>query len=81
MTFKISTWDPEKPLPRYADRATIAAIISHFHFPVSARTIETWPLQARRPNRAVILSVEEAMAYAQEKLDRSITYQQGGDWL
>jgi len=41
MTFKKANWEPDKPLPRFADRKTTADIISHFYFPVSPRTIET----------------------------------------
>ena len=76
MTFKTSNWEPEKPLPRFADRKTTAEIISHFYFPVSPRTIETWPLKVRRPNRAAVLEVAEAMSFAEKKLG-CLTYKQG----
>ena len=34
MSFKTSNWAPEQPLPKYADRKTLAAIITHYCFPV-----------------------------------------------
>jgi len=81
MTFKTSNWEPDKPLPRFADRKTTADIISHFYFPVSPRTIETWPLKVRRPNRAAVLEVAEAMSFAEKKLENAVTYKQGGSWI
>lgn len=80
MTFKTSTWEPDKPLPRFADRKTTADIISHFYFPISPRTIETWPLKVRRPNRAAVLEVTEAMSLAERKLENAVVYKQGEDW-
>ena len=81
MTFKKANWEPDKPLPRFADRKTTADIISHFYFPVSPRTIETWSLKVRRPNRAAVLEVAEAMALAEQKLENAVTYKQGGSWI
>ena len=81
MTFKKAKWEPDKPLPRFADRKTTADIISHFYFPVSPRTIETWSLKVRRPNRAAVLEVAEAMALAEQKLENAVTYKQGGSWI
>ena len=81
MTFKKANWEPDKPLPRFADRKATADIISHFYFPVSSRTIETWPLKVRRPNRAAVLEVAEAMALAEQKLENAVTYKQGGSWI
>ena len=78
MTFKTTTWEPDQPLPRYADRKTIAAIITHSFFPVSHRTIQTWPLTVRRPNRAAIYDVAEAMEFAERKFDGAVSYKQGG---
>ena len=49
-----TAWQPEQPLPQYADKATAAAIITHHFFPISPRTLERWPLTVRRPNKATI---------------------------
>ena len=77
MSFKTSNWAPEEPLPNFADRKTLAAIITHHYFPVSHRTIQNWPLTVRRPNRAAVFEVAEAMEYAKAKLERSPCYIQG----
>jgi hypothetical protein len=77
MKSKTTTWQPEQPLPRYADRKTLAAIITHNFFPISHRTLQTWPLTVRRPNRAAIYEVAEALALAEQKFDGAISYKQG----
>jgi|TARA_R110000764_G_scaffold118140_1_gene205582 hypothetical protein len=76
MSYKMSLWNPEFPLPKHADRKTLAAIITHHFFPISHRTLQTWPLTVRRPNRASIYNVEEAMAYAESKLSSAYSYKQ-----
>ena len=78
MTLKTSTWQPEQPLPRYADRKTLAAIITHNFFPISHRTLQTWPLTVRRPNLAAVYEVAEALEVAEQKLEGAIAYKQGG---
>ena len=79
MSERQPTWQPEQPLPRFADRKTLAAIITHKFFPVSHRTLQTWPLTVRRPNRSAIYEVTEALAYAEQKLEGAAPYQQGED--
>ena len=54
------TWKPNQPIPKHANRKTLAAIITYHFFPVSHRTIQTWPLIVSRPNRAAIYEVAEA---------------------
>ena len=78
MSFTESFWAPEQPLlSRIAKR--LAAIITHYCFPISHRTLQTWPLTVRRPNRAAVYDVGEALEYAQSKLDKSVCYKQG-EW-
>jgi len=79
MSFTESFWAPEQPLPKYADRKTLAAIITHHCLPISHRTLQTWPLTVRRPNRAAVYDVGEALECAQSKLDKSVCYKQG-EW-
>ena len=78
MPLNTSTWQPEQPLPRYADRKTLAAIITHNFFPISHRTLQTWPLTVRRPNRAAVYEVAEALEFAEQKMEGAISYKQGG---
>ena len=80
MSFKTSHWEPDLPLPRNADRKTLAAIISHHFFPISHRTLQTWPFTVRRRIRAAVYDVQEAMDFAQAKLDNAVTYKQAEDW-
>jgi len=80
MSFKTAHWEPDLQLPRNADRKTLAAIISHHFFPISHRTLQTWPLTVRLPNRAAVYDVQEAMDFAQSKLDNAVTYKQAEDW-
>ena len=80
MPFKNSHWEPDLPLPKNADRKTLAAIITHHFFPISHRTLQTWSLTVRRPNRAAVYNVEEAMAYAELKLQTATTYKQAADY-
>ena len=77
MHTKIKHWKPDQPLPKYADRDTCASIVSHFHFPVMPRTIATWPLVARRPNRCVVYEVSEVLEIAKQKFNQATAYKQG----
>ena len=58
---KTPAWQPEQPLPTYADKATAAAIITHHFFPISPRTLERWPLTVRRPNKATIYDLRSTI--------------------
>ena len=71
-------WQPGQPLPHNADRKTLAAIITHTCFPISHRTIERWPLTARKPNKAVVYNVKEALQYAESQLASAYAYKQAG---
>jgi hypothetical protein len=75
-----SHWNPTQPLPKHADKATAAAIITDHYFPISPRTLERWPLTVRRPNKAVIYDVAELMAMAEERLDGAYAYKQSEGW-
>ena len=65
-------------LPEYADRNTLARIISARFFPVTARTIRTWPLTVSHPNKKAVHPVAEALEYAERKLKSSPSYKQEG---
>ena len=80
MSVKTTQWVPEQPLPYFADRNTLAAIISHHYFPIRPRTLEKWPLIVRRPNRATIYNVQEAMELAKAKFESAIVYKQAEDF-
>ena len=76
MNAKNKHWHDDKALPKFADRETCAAIVSHFFFPVKPRTLATWPLVARRPNRCVVYEVSELMAYAEKRFNEAYSYKQ-----
>lgn len=65
-------------LPEYADRATLAEIISKRLFPVTARTIRSWPLNVKHPNKKAVHNVREALDFAAKKLASSPGYKQQG---
>lgn len=77
MTAKNKHWNDDQALPKFADRETCAAIVSHYFFPIKPRTIATWPLVARRPNRNVVYDVNEVLEFAKYKFNQSPTYKQG----
>lgn len=64
-------------LPTFADRETCAAIVTAKFFPVTARTIATWPLTVRHPNKKAIHEVAEVLATAKRKFDEAPVYKQG----
>lgn len=66
-------------LPEYADRHTLAAMITKRYFPVTARTIRTWPLTVSHPNKKAVHPVAEALAYAEHKLKSAPSYKQEGN--
>ena len=80
MTFETSNWKPDEPLPTNVDRKTAAKVVTHFVFPVSPRTIASWPLVVKRPNRSAIYNTQELIEYAEKKLANSISYKQSEDW-
>ena len=74
-------WSPDQPLPRYADRKTMVAIITHRFFPISPRTPERWPLTARKPNKSVVYDLKEGLEYADQQLNKAYAYKQTGGVL
>ena len=69
-------WHPDQPLPKYADKATAEAIVTHLFFPISPRTLEKWPLVVRRPNKAAIFEVAELLRHAEQKFEAAPPYKQ-----
>ncbi len=65
-------------LPEYADRQTLAAIITKRLFPVTARTIRTWSLTVYRPNKKAVHNVAELLEFAESKLKSAPSYKQEG---
>lgn len=54
--------------PRFADRRGLALIITRECFPISPRTLETWPLTWRHVNGKAVAEVAEALAVAEARL-------------
>lgn len=69
-------WEPTDPLPEYADRATMAKIITANYFPISPRTFESWPLRAYRPSRHVVYKVADVVELAKVRIEDGPTYRQ-----
>ncbi len=58
----------DSPLPLRVDRRRGASIITERFFPVSYRTLETWPVTWRRVNGRCTCDTRELLAVAEEKL-------------
>jgi hypothetical protein len=76
-----TSWTPDQPRPRNADRKTLAAIITHELFPISPRTIERWPLVVRKVNGRAICKTSEAIAMAEAKMAGARSYKLGAGRL
>jgi hypothetical protein len=72
-----ATWSPPDPHPRHADRRNLAAIITHEVGPVSARSLEKWPLVGRRFNGRTVYPVEDALKLARDRLAMSLPRKTG----
>ena len=64
------TWQPGQPLPKRANRPTLAVILTHAGFPThSPRAFERWPLRTWHfHGREAVHDVQEALAVAATKL-------------
>ena len=72
----VVTWRPGLPLPEFANRETLAAIIGATLFPVAARTISRWPLVVRRVNGHAVFKVDDALIHARALIDGAPAYRQ-----
>ena len=61
--------DANPALPCRVDRRAAAELVTRLLFPVSHRTIEAWPLNARLVNGKAIIETVELLDYARAKLD------------
>lgn len=56
-------------LPRRVNRRIGAALVTHYFFPVSRRTLEAWPLEWRRVNGQATCKTAELFDQAEAKLN------------
>jgi hypothetical protein len=63
--------------PRRVNRRAAAALVTHHLFPVSHRTLESWPLTWRRVNGKALVETAELLAFAQSKLDAAAPIRSG----
>lgn len=56
-------------LPVRIDRQNGAALIRQYFFPVSARTLERWPVTWRRVNGRALVKTDELISEAQRRVD------------
>ena len=57
------------PLPARVDRRRGAELITEKFFPISARTLEVWPVTWRHVNGRATCDTHELLAVAKEKLE------------
>jgi hypothetical protein len=64
------TWQPGQPLPKRANRPTLAVILTANGYPThSPRAFERWPLTTWTfHGKEAVHDVEEALAVAEKKL-------------
>lgn len=60
-------------LPRRVDRRCGAALVTQHYFPVSSRSLETWPLDWVQVNSKATCATTELFEVAQAKLDAALT--------
>ena len=60
-------------LPARLDRRTAAKVITCYFFPVSHRTLETWPIRWRIVNGRALAETEEILAFAAKKLADAVS--------
>lgn len=60
-------------LPARLDRRMAAKIITRHFFPVSHRTLETWPIHWRLVNGKALAETEEILAFAAQKLANAVS--------
>lgn len=58
-------------IPARLGRAAAAALVTHHFFPVSARTLERWPVKVRRVNGKALIETVDLIAVAKAKLDNA----------
>lgn len=61
--------DPERMPIRYGDRHQLAEIHHRYFGPLSARTLETWPLPWRRVNGRAVAEVRVFLAEAERRFN------------
>jgi hypothetical protein len=60
--------DPTR-LPRFLDRVGVATVVSRFYFPVSARTVESWPIPYRVVVGRAVYETNVVLAHARSCLE------------
>jgi hypothetical protein len=65
----VCTTNPDTVLPTRVDRKTGAELVTRHFFPISPRTLETWPLPWRHLNGKAVCETTDLFALAQAKLD------------
>jgi hypothetical protein len=58
-------------LPRYATRKQLSQIHHQYFGPLSARTLESWPLAWRVVNGRAVAELREFLAEAQRRFDEA----------
>jgi hypothetical protein len=69
VTREAATSPPDlSSLPRNVDRRVGAELVTQFFFPVSARSLEVWPLVWRHVNGKAVVATADLFAHADAKL-------------
>ncbi|MFH5927036.1 hypothetical protein [Roseomonas xinghualingensis] len=66
-----------KVLPKYVDRQRAAALVTHYFFGVSARSLERWPLAGKVINGRLIVPLADVFRIARERMDAAPAIKSG----
>ncbi len=69
----------QEKLPDYIARRKAADVISFYYFPVSHRTLETWPVKYFLVNNKALVKTEDILAVAQKKIEASFANDSDGE--
>ena len=68
-SYKPPPIDPANPPPRIPRKVASPFLLAVLGFPVSPRTLESWPVPTRLVNGKATFDTAELLAYARSKLD------------
>ena len=61
-------WQPGMPLPKWADKHTMALIAYHHGEPISPEGLKFHPLKVTKPGRANLFDVSYALKYFESRI-------------
>ena len=76
-SYKPPPIDPANPPPRIPRKVASPFLLAALGFPVSPRTLESWPVATKLVNGKATFDTAELLAYARSKVDAAPVIQGG----